>query len=747
MHASRLRPAQRTNRLSRRRLARLLGIGLLGGGLMAGNSGCHPPTTPPPHRRETALEYPPARRVDQVDDYHGHSVADPYRWLEDSDSPETRRWIEAENQLTESYLSAIGERARIRQRLAELWNYEKFGLPVERGGRTFFTKNDGLQNQPVLYVQEGIDGTPRPLVDPNQLAADGTVAFSGWEPSPDGKHLAYGLATAGSDWQQWRVREVESATDLPDHLRWIKFSGVSWTPDGTSFYYSRYDQPAADEELTGTNYFQKLYQHRLGTPQTDDVLVYHRPDEKEWGFDGQVTDDGQYLIISVWRGAERKNCLFLRDLSQNDAPVRELIAGFDAEYDFVGNQGPLLYIRTDRDAARGQLLSLRLVDDGSLPERVVIPETDREVEGRMVLESVTRVGDRFFARYLDDAHTTIRVFDLSGARLSQVELPGIGTATGFDGRPQDTETFFSFTTFTSPAAIYRYELANGQTSLFRQPRLKYDPTQYRVEQVFYKSRDGMEIPLFLARRAGQAPRGEQPCYLYGYGGFNIPLTPAFSVQNLVWMELGGLYAQANLRGGGEYGRTWHEAGMRFQKQNVFDDFQSAAKFLISKGYTTNRRLAIGGRSNGGLLVGACLTQAPYLFGAAVPAVGVMDMLRFHRFTIGWAWVPEYGSADNPNDFNNLFGYSPLHNIRPGAAYPPTLITTADHDDRVVPAHSFKFAAALQAAQSDAAPILIRIETSAGHGAGLSTDKALDEAADVLAFLTHTFQMKVLDGGP
>lgn len=706
-------------------------------------TGCQPPEKPRPVPSFPKLVYPQPPRADVVDDYHGQQVPDPFRPLEDTASPQTRAWIEAENRLTEEFLAAAPGREAIRRRLTELWNFEKFGLPEARGGRYFYTRNGGLDNQPTLYVQDGLDGTPRPLVNPQDWAADGTAAFSGWEPSPDGKLLAYGLAMAGSDWQVWRVRDVETGQDLPELLEWIKFSGVSWLPDGSGFYYSRYDRPDDEAVLSGTNYYQKLFFHRIGDSQDQDTLAYERPDEKEWGFDGRVTEDGRYLVITVWRGAERKNCVFYRDLTVPDSAVVELITGFDAEYDFVANEGSTLFIRTDQDAPRGRLTAIVLASGDDPARRYdVIEETHKAAEVRLVLEAVTRVGDRFFARYLADARSLVRTFDLDGSRLGEVQLPGLGTALGFSGRADARETFYSFANFSTPATIYRYDLDARTSSVFRQPQLAFDPARYRVEQRFYPSRDGTEIPLFLACRADARLPGNQPCLLYGYGGFNIPLTPSFSVQHLVWMELGGLFALANLRGGGEYGREWHEAGMRFRKQNVFDDFQAAARYLVGNGFTSTRQLAITGRSNGGLLVGACLTQAPFLYGAAVPGVGVMDMLRFHKFTIGWGWVGEYGSADNPRDFANLITYSPLHNLKPGSAYPPTFVTTADHDDRVVPGHSFKFAAALQAAQAGPAPVLIRIETSAGHGAGISTEKAIAESTDVLTFLTRVFGMAV-----
>jgi prolyl oligopeptidase len=679
-------------------------------------------------------EYPKARKGDVVEDYHGTRVADPYRWLEDPDSPETRAWVEAQNKVTFAFLESIPRRDRIKKRLTELWDYEKFGVPQLDGGRYFFTRNSGLQNQSVLYWSTKLDAEPAVLLDPNTLSADGTVALSGSEPSPDGKLLAYGLASAGSDWQGWRVRDVATGKDRDDVLKWIKFSGASWTKDARGFYYGRFPEPKPGEDLKGANYFQKLYFHRLGTPQGDDVLVYERPDHKDWEFHGTVTDDGRYLIITVAKGTDDKYRVLYLDLEKADAKPVELIDNFDNEYTFIDNDGPVLWFKTDLDAPRKRVIAIDVREPGRDRWREVIPQ------GAETLEAVDVVADHFLARYLKDAHSQVKVFDLDGKFVRGVELPGLGTATGFQGKRKDAETFFSFTTFTSPAAVYAYDVKAGTTRLVRRPKLAFDPDDYTTEQVFYSSKDGTRVPMFISYKKGLVRDGKAPTYLYGYGGFNIPLTPAFSPANLAWMEMGGVFAVPNLRGGGEYGEEWHRAGTKLKKQNVFDDFIAAAEWLIEHKYTTTPRLAIGGGSNGGLLVGAALTQRPDLFGAALPAVGVMDMLRFHKFTIGWAWVDDYGSADDPEQFRALYAYSPLHNIKPGTNYPATLITTADHDDRVVPAHSFKFAATLQAAQAGPAPVLIRIETKAGHGVGKPTSKLIEEAADRWAFLVKTLGM-------
>ena len=686
------------------------------------------------------IKYPDTRQCDQTDDYHGTQVPDPYRWLEDPDSEETRSWIEAENKLTFGYLEAIPQREAIRERLTKLWDYEKFGIPSVHGGSFFYSRNDGLQNQNVLYWAPKLEAEPRLLLDPNALSEEGTVALTGIAVSDDGKLLAYGLASAGSDWQEWRVRDVETGKDLEDHLKWVKFSGASWTPDGKGFYYSRYDEPKADEKLTGQNYYQKLYWHALGTPQSDDRLVYQRSDEKEWGFGGQVTEDGNYLIIAVWRGTERKNQLFYLDLTRPDAEVVELIQGFVARYDFLGNDGSVFWLRTDLDAPRNRVIAVDINKPDQDDWKEVVPEADD------VLEGVGLVGDEFFASYLHDARSLVRRFDLEGKSLGEVELPGIGTASGFGGRRDDKETFYSFTSFTAPTTIYRYDVTRAESTVFRSPKVDFDPNDYQTSQVFYSSKDGTRVPMFITHRKGLTLDGTNPTFLYAYGGFDISLSPNFSIGRVAWLEMGGVFAMPNLRGGGEYGREWHEAGMKEKKQNVFDDFIAAAEWLIDEGFTSREKLAISGRSNGGLLVGACLTQRPDLYGAALPGVGVMDMLRFHKFTIGWAWASEYGSSDDPEHFQTLFAYSPLHNIKPGVKYPPTLITTADHDDRVVPAHSFKFAAALQAAQAGPAPVLIRIETSAGHGAGTPTSKTIEELADGYAFLVKTLAMDGVVGG-
>jgi prolyl oligopeptidase len=676
------------------------------------------------------VAYPVTRQSPQVDDYHGVKVADPYRWLEDDNSAETKAWVEAQNKVTFGYLEKIPQRAAIKERLTKLWNYERYGVPFKQGGRYFYAKNDGLQNQSVLYTMTSLGVEPTTLLDPNKLSTDGTVALSGYTITDDGRRMAYGLSSAGSDWQEWKVRDVQTGQDLPDHVKWVKFSSASWTKDGRGFFYSRYDEPTEGTKLTKANYFHKLYHHRLGTPQSEDKLVYHRPDHKDWNFYGGVTDDGRYLIITASQGTDPKNRVLYQDLQQPDSPVVELLMDFDADYSFVDNDGPVFWFKTDLNAPRHRVIAI----DVTRPERAnwkeIIPQAPE------TLTRVSIVNHQFICSYLKDARSQVKIFSLSGSFIREVALPGIGSAGGFGGKRADTETFYSFTSYTAPGTIFRYDLTTGTSTVFRQPEVDFNPDDYETRQVFYASKDGTRVPMFISHKKGLKLNGQNPTLLYGYGGFNISLTPGFSVANLAWMEMGGVYAVPNLRGGGEYGEEWHRAGTKLQKQNVFDDFIAATEWLIANKYTSPKRLAISGGSNGGLLVGACMTQRPDLFAATLPAVGVMDMLRFHKFTIGWAWTSDYGSADDPDEFKALYAYSPLHNLKPGMKYPATMVTTADHDDRVVPAHSFKFAAALQAAHAGKSPTLIRIETKAGHGAGKPTAKLIEEAADKWAFLVN-----------
>jgi len=682
-----------------------------------------------------SLHYPVAPQGPQTDVYFGVTVPDPYRWLEDTESKQTQDWITAENHLTFGYLETLPKREAIQQRLTKLWNYERYGVPFREGDRYFYAKNDGLQNQAVYYTQRSLTDAPKVLIDPNTLSKDGTIALTGFSPSRNGHLVAYGLSAAGSDWQEWRVRDAETGTDLSDHLKWIKFSNVTWTPDNQGFYYSRYDEPKPGNELKDVNYYQKLFYHRLGTAQAEDRLVYERKDQKEWAFSADVTEDGRYLLIYISQGTERKNRIYVQDLSTPESPIVPLFDAFDAEYGVIGNDGPVFYVKTTNGAPRSRAIAVDLRSPEPSAWREVVPQAADNLESITLLHH-----DQLVASYLKDAYSHVRVFGLDGKLVREVDLPGIGSVGGFGGHREDAETFYAFTGFTTPSTIYRYDLATGHSGVFRAPKVAFDPSAYETKQVFYASRDGTRVPMFLTYKKGLQLNGHNPTYLYGYGGFNIPMTPGFSVSNLEWMEMGGVYAVANIRGGGEYGETWHLAGTKLHKQNVFDDFISAAEWLIAHRYTSPQKLAIGGGSNGGLLVGACVTQRPDLFAAACPAVGVMDMLRFHLFTIGWGWVPDYGSVADVAEFKALYAYSPVHNVKPGKHYPAMLITTGDHDDRVFPAHSFKFAATVQAAQAGEAPVLIRIETRAGHGAGKPTSKVIEEIADRWAFLHHVLRM-------
>ncbi len=683
--------------------------------------------------------YPHTPTVDQVDDYHGTRVLDSYRWLENTESPETKAWIEAQNALTFSYLDQIPARQHLRQRLAELWDFPKAWAPVRYGGRYFQLRNTGLQNQNVLFVMDTPSEVGQVLMDPNTLSEDGTMALTDWSPSEDGKFLAYATSASGSDWLTWRVRDVGSGEDLPDRIEWSKFSGAAWRIDGSGFYYARYDSPAAGEDYTGTNYFHKLYFHRLGEAQEQDRLVYERPDQKEWGFEAEVSDDDRYLVLTVWQGTEVRNRLFYLDL-ETGGPVVELISDLEAEYVFLGNDGPLFYLRTNLEAPLGRVVVVDITRPEKSNWRTIIPE------GNDTLEAVKIVYDECIALYLHDAYHQLKRFDLEGKFLGEILLPGIGSIVtegiffNLTGKRRHDELFYAFWSFTTPVTVFRYDFKLGVNEVIFKPPLDFDASLYITRQVFATSKDGTRVPMFMTHRRDLKPNRDHPTLLYGYGGFNIALTPSFTVSRLAWLELGGVLAWANLRGGKEYGEAWHKAGMLENKQNVFDDFIACAEYLIAKQITSTSKLAIMGGSNGGLLVGACMTQRPDLFGAAIPLVGVMDMLRFHKFTIGWAWVSDYGSPEDPEQFKTLHAYSPLHNLKQGTHYPSTLVVTADHDDRVVPGHSFKFAAALQAAQAGDAPVLIRVQTRAGHGMGKPTAIQIEEAADIWAFLVQVLEV-------
>jgi prolyl oligopeptidase len=683
------------------------------------------------------FEYPQTKKVDQVDDYHGVKVPDPYRWLEDDvrTSKDVADWVTAENKVTFGYLGAIPERETIKNRLTTLWNYEKFSVPFKRNGRYFFSKNDGLQNQSVYYTMNSLTDKPRVLLDPNTWSKDGTVALAGLSVSDDAKYLAYAIAEAGSDWISWHVVDVESGTVLPDEIRWSKFSGASWTKDGKGFFYSRYPEPAGDK-FHSLNRNQTLYYHRLGTSQSSDVVVYARPDQPEWSIGGDVTEDGRYLIITMSKGTAEKYQVVVKDLGEPYAMPQTLVDNWDNEYSFIGNDGPVLFFKTDLNAPRHRVIGIDLRNPKRDAWKEVIPQSDA------TLVDVDYTGHHLVGKYLRDAKSEVNIYTTAGKLDRSVDLGGIGTASGFGGRSDDAETFFSFASYATPTSIYRYNVETGEKSLLFRAKAAVNPDDYVVKQVFFTSKDGTKVPMFITHKKTLKLDGNNPTLLYGYGGFNISQTPGFSISRMAWIQMGGVYAVANLRGGGEYGEDWHQAGTKLHKQNVFDDFIAAAEYLEKNGYTKPSKLAVAGGSNGGLLVGAVITQRPDLFGAALPAVGVMDMLRFNKFTAGRFWVDDYGSSDNADEFKALYAYSPYHNIRKGTRYPATLITTADTDDRVVPGHSFKFAAAIQEAQSAPAPVLIRIETRAGHGAGKPTSKQIEEIADQYAFLVKNLGMKL-----
>jgi prolyl oligopeptidase len=680
--------------------------------------------------------YPHARRGDNADDFHGTTIADPYRWLEDPDSPETRAWVDAQNELTQSYLERFPLRDRIRSRLTQLWNYERYGVPSREGPYYIVSRNDGLQPQPVVLKARTLTDPGEVLLDPNEWSEDGTTSLGTLSFTDDGRLVAYAVSRAGSDWWEWRVRDVESGLDLQDAVHWSKFSTAAWLKDGRGFFYSRYDEPGPGQSTNAVNKHHKVYFHALGTRQSEDVLVFARPDRPDWGFGAHVTEDGRFLVIVQWEGTHRENRVFVRDLTGPHAGIEPFLNTFDASYAIVGNDGATFYVLTDKGAPRGRLVAIDLAAPEESHWTMLIPES----RGGDVLAHVVMAGDRFLAQWRIDAHDELRVYDADGSAERSVMLPTLGSVAGISARRSVSEAFYAFTSFVYPTTIYKYDPEAGVSTVFKQPRVAFRPDDFEVTQEFFPSKDGTRIPMFIVRRAGAERTGRTPTLLYGYGGFNISLTPAFSPAVVGWLEMGGIYAVANIRGGGEYGNAWHDAGRLTRKQNVFDDFIAAAEHLIRARYTSSDRLAIHGASNGGLLVARAMIQRPDLFAAVVPQVGVLDMLRFHRFTIGWAWTSDYGSSDTAEGFETLRAYSPLHTIVPGIAYPATLVVTADHDDRVVPAHSHKFTAALQAAQGGPAPILTRIETRAGHGAGKPTAKQIEERADIHTFLALALGM-------
>ena len=686
------------------------------------------------------MKYPETLRGPDVDDFFGVKVEDPFRWLEDDvrESDEVSSWVEKQNKVTFELIENLPYRKQIESRLTELWDYEKYGVPFKRGDRYFYYKNDGLQNQSVLYKLDSLDGEAVVLVDPNTWSDDGTDAMGGLEFSSDGKYMAYGIQKAGSDWRTWKILDVETGENLPDELNWLKFGGISWTADSQGLYYSRYDEPKSEEKFLGLNLGQKIFYHKLGDAQADDTMVHANPENPKFGFSTSVTEDGKYLVVTVWQGTDDRYRVLYRSLEEGDVAdeLNVLIENFDNEYSFIGNQGSKFYFKSDLDAPKKCILVIDVDQPAKENWQVIVPESEE------AMESAGIVGDWLVLEYLKDAKTQVKIFDLEGQFVREVEFPGIGSASGFGGKREHKETFYRFSSFNLPPSVYRYDLETGQSSLIRTAKVDFEPEDFEVKQVFFKSKDGTQVPMFIAHKKGLELNGKNPTLLYGYGGFNISLTPGFSISRLQWMEMGGVFVLANLRGGGEYGKDWHKAGTKTNKQNVFDDFIAAAEYLIENKYTSPTNLGIQGGSNGGLLVGACMTQRPDLFGACLPAVGVMDMLRFHKFTAGRFWVDDFGCAEtNEEEFKALFAYSPYHNLVNGTEYPPTMITTADTDDRVVPGHSFKFAARLQEAHVGPNPVLIRIESKAGHGAGKPTAKIIEEVADQWAFLAKYLELE------
>ena len=682
---------------------------------------------------QTRLTYPTAPTADQVDDFHDERIADPYRPLEDSDAPETRGWIDAENELTAAILAEVPARAEIRARVAELWDHPRAAAPFRRGDRWFQMRNSGLQDQDVLWVADAPDAEGRVLIDPNELSAEGTTALSAIAVSEDGELVAYAVSDAGSDWRTWAVRRTDGGDDLPDRIGWSKFASAAWTHDGAGYFYGRYPVPPADAAYDAPNRDMELRYHRIGDEPDEDRLVLARPDQPEWGFEPAVLDHGRMLTLNVWRGTDPENRVYVADLTDgvDAATARPLLDEADASYLPIEAIDGTLYLHTDLDAPKGRIVAIDVHDPSQMRE--VVPE------GPDAIVMVRLVAGRLAVVTLHDAHHRLAIHDLDGTHVADVGLPGIGTVEGLAGEPDDDELFLTFMTFAAPATVLGVRMDDASVRELRPPSLAWDPAEYVTEQVFVTSADGTRVPLFLSHRRDVSANGAVPTLLYGYGGFQVSIGPIFKPEWLAWMERGGLLAVASLRGGGEYGRDWHDAGRLANKQNVFDDFAATARWLAASDWTDASHIGISGRSNGGLLVGASITQNPELFGAAVAEVGVMDMLRFHRFTIGWGWTSDYGSADDPEQYRWLRAYSPLHNVRPGVVYPPTLVTTGDHDDRVVPGHSFKFAAALQAAQAGDGPVVIRIDTDAGHGVGKPVSKLVDERSDVLAFLEFTLR--------
>ena len=680
------------------------------------------------------LPYPNTHKEDVVNDYFGTQVADPYQWLENDTATEVIQWVKEQNKVTTNYLEQIPYREQIKKRLTEIWNFPKYSSPFKEGEWYYFFKNSGLENQSILYRQKGLNGEPEVFLDPNKLSADGTASLASFTFSKDHKYCAIGIAQSGSDWNELFVMDVATKQKTTDAIKWVKFSGATWYKNG--FYYSRYDEPKKGKEFSNQNEYMKIYYHTLGLDQTKDVLVYEDKAHPLRYFNAGITEDERFMFINISEGTSGNEVL-IKDLSKNEKTFSLLFKGFENNYSIVDNKGDKILATTDKGAAKYKLIEVDPTQPAEKNWKTIIAESDD------LLEGVSYWGGKLFASYLKDASTRLYKFNGDGSGKEEIQLPGIGTASAIGGKKDDTETFYTFSSFTNPGEIYKYDLTTGKSELFRKTEVNFNAADFETKQVFYTSKDGTKVPLFIMHKKGLKLDGTNPTLLYGYGGFNISLTPSFSVSRIMFLEQGGVYVIATLRGGGEYGEDWHKAGMLEKKQNVFDDFISAAEFLISEKYTSSSKLAIHGGSNGGLLVGACMTQRPELFKVAIPAVGVLDMLKYHKFTIGWGWAVEYGSSEKKEQFDYLIKYSPLHNVKEGVNYPATMIMTADHDDRVVPAHSFKFAAELQSKQQkDGNPTLIRIDSKAGHGAGKPTTKLIEDAADMWSFVLWNLSAEV-----
>ncbi len=683
-------------------------------------------------KQDKPLEYPETRMDEVSDNYFGVDVADPYRWLEDDNSDETKAWVKAQNEVTFGYLAEIPFRQKINDRLTELWNYERYSTPWKKGDYYFYYKNDGMQNQSVLYVKEGLDGEPRVFLDPNEMSAEGLISISRIGISKDARYMAYSTSTGGSDWNEIFVKEIATGEMLDDHLKWVKFSGISW--EGNGFYYSRYDAPQEGQELSGSNEYQKVYYHRLGTPQEEDKLIYSNPTHPRRNYGAGTTEDERFVIMSESQSTSG-NALYVKDNLDPAKGFVKIIDGFDYTSSIIDHIDGKMLVITNHSAPRYRVVLIDPANPDPAAWKEIIPESEN------VLKGISLIGGKIISTYLQDAHSKAFIHDLNGTVEAEIELPTMGSLGGFSGNKDDNTAFFSFTSFNFPTTIFKFDVSNNTWEEYFAPNLDFNPSDFEIKQIFYSSKDGTKVPMFIVHKKGLTLDGNNPTLLYGYGGFNASLTPGFSLSRLILLENGGVYVMANLRGGGEYGREWHDAGKQLNRQNVFDDFIAAAEYLIEEDYTSPEKLAIQGGSNGGLLVGAAMTQRPELFKVAFPAVGVLDMLRYHLFTIGWAWADDYGTSEEEVHFHNLYSYSPLHNLEEGVNYPATLITTADHDDRVVPAHSFKFAAELQRKHEGSNPVLIRIDVDAGHGAGKPISKTIEEQTDIWSFMFYNMGVK------